>query len=77
MQIAKWGNSLAIRIPADVARNLNLIVGDNVDLLALEDDQLAVVTDRQRRNVALKALRSLRGTAPQGFKFNREEANER
>ena len=31
LQIAKWGNSLALRIPADVARQFDLHEGDTVD----------------------------------------------
>lgn len=77
MQVAKWGNSLAVRIPADVARSLGLKEGDDVELKALSDGELAVVTERQRRDAALTVLRSFRGSLPAGFKFNRDEANAR
>lgn len=77
MQIAKWGNSLAVRIPADVVRALGLKEGDDVQLRALDTNELAVVTERQRREAALARLRELRGTAPADFKFDREEANAR
>ncbi|MFC0012407.1 AbrB/MazE/SpoVT family DNA-binding domain-containing protein [Devosia nitrariae] len=30
VKVAKWGNSLTVRIPADVARTLQLRVGDEV-----------------------------------------------
>lgn len=72
MQIAKWGNSLAVRIPADVARALGLKEGDDVQLRALEAGELAVITERERRAAAMQRLRQLRGTAPPGFKFDRE-----
>ncbi|HEX8555715.1 MAG TPA: AbrB/MazE/SpoVT family DNA-binding domain-containing protein [Sphingomonas sp.] len=77
MQIAKWGNSLAVRIPVDVARALGLKEGDDVTLRALSDEELAIVTERQRREAVLSELRKLRRTAPPGFKFDREEANAR
>ncbi len=32
MQVAKWGNSLAIRIPAAVAEALGLRAGDEVEV---------------------------------------------
>jgi antitoxin component of MazEF toxin-antitoxin module len=32
MQVAKWGNSLAIRIPAAVAEALELKAGDDVEV---------------------------------------------
>ena len=31
MQVAKWGNSLAVRLPADLVRELGLKEGDQVD----------------------------------------------
>ena len=32
MQVAKWGNSLAIRLPAAVVKALELKVGDEVEI---------------------------------------------
>lgn len=32
MQGAKWGNSLAVRLPATVVEALNLKPGDNIDI---------------------------------------------
>ncbi len=77
MQIAKWGNSLAVRIPADVARTLGLKEGDEVDLCALDDKQLAVVSAAQRRAAAMAALKGLARPFPEGFRFDRDEANAR
>jgi antitoxin MazE len=77
VQVSKWGNSLAVRIPADVARALGLKEGDDVELCALDDRQVAVVTERQRRQAALDQLRTFRGSLPADFKFDREEANAR
>lgn len=77
MQVAKWGNSLAVRIPADVARALGLKEGDNVELRAFEAGQIAVITEKQRRAEALERIRELAVPAPPGFKFDREQANAR
>lgn len=77
MQVAKWGNSLAVRIPADVVRALGLKEGDDVDLCALDTGQVAVLTDRQRREAALARIRSMAVTLPPDFRFDREEANAR
>jgi predicted nucleic acid-binding protein len=33
MQVAKWGNSLAIRLPASVVRALELREGDDIEIL--------------------------------------------
>ena len=77
MQVAKWGNSLAVRIPADVARTLGLKEGDNIDLCALEDDRIAVITEQQRRAEAVTRLRAFRGWMPADYVFDRDEANGR
>lgn len=77
MQVAKWGNSLAVRIPADVARALNLKEGDEIDLRALDDGAVAVITERQRREAALERMRKFEGRLPPDYKFDREEANAR
>lgn len=77
MQVAKWGNSLAVRIPADVARTLGLKEGDDVELRALDAKQLAVITERQRREAALDRMKELARPLPADYKFDREEANAR
>ncbi|WP_077509774.1 AbrB/MazE/SpoVT family DNA-binding domain-containing protein [Sphingomonas sp. LM7] len=45
MQVAKWRNSLAVRIPADVARQLSLKEGDEVTLRALDQSEFALITN--------------------------------
>ena len=77
MHVAKWGNSLAIRIPADVVRALGLKEGDQVDLCALPDDQVAVITEQQQRAALIARLRALAVAFPPDYKFDREEANAR
>ena len=41
MQVAKWGNSLAVRLPADLVRELGLKEGDQIDLVK-DDGQVRV-----------------------------------
>lgn len=77
MQVAKWGNSLAIRIPADVARALNLKEGDDIGVYALSDGEVAIITEQQRRSALMERLKSFRGSLPADYKFDREEANSR
>jgi len=33
MQVSKWGNSLAVRLPAAVIDTLNLKEGDNIEIV--------------------------------------------
>ncbi len=76
MQVSKWGNSLAIRIPAALVEALQLKEGDQVEVRLAGDRDLVLDRDRTREE-ALNRLRALRLPLPAGFKFNREEANER
>lgn len=77
MQVAKWGNSLAVRIPADVARELGLKEGDEVELCALSEKKVAVLTEAQRRKAAIERLKSLAIQFPDDYRFDREDANAR
>ena len=76
MQVAKWGNSLAVRLPRAVVDALKLKEGDEVEIIISGTRQFEVSRDR-RREEALKRLRALRRPLPPGFKFDREAANER
>ena len=76
MQVAKWGNSLAIRIPVDVARSLGWQEGDEVDL-AVGGERTAVLTRRMTPAEAFEQLRKFRGRLPADWKFDREDANAR
>jgi antitoxin MazE len=80
MQVSKWGNSLAIRLPASVVRELQLKDGDHVEI-AVDPDasggrKLAIRRD-PRVEEALARIRQLRRRLPAGFKFNREDAHAR
>jgi antitoxin MazE len=75
-QITKWGNSLAIRLPAAVVDALKLKEGDSVEILVAGQRTLAVSRDPARQQ-ALVRLRKLSRPLPAGFVFDREEANAR
>jgi antitoxin MazE len=53
-QLAKWGNSLALRIPKAVADSAGLRKGDPVSLRVSEDGELVV--SAARRKYKLEAL---------------------
>jgi antitoxin MazE len=76
MQVAKWGNSLAIRLPAAVVDALELKVGDEIDI-HIADDRELVVARKPGRADLLKRLRAYRGRLPADFTFDRDEANAR
>jgi antitoxin MazE len=76
MQVAKWGNSLAIRLPAAVVEALKLREGDEIEIHVAGGRQFAVAR-KPGRDELLKRLRSFRGRLPADFKFDRDEANAR
>ena len=76
MQVAKWGNSLAVRLPAAVVEALQLKEGDQIEIRIGGSREFEVSRDRTREK-AIERLRRLRRPLPAGFTFRREEANER
>jgi len=76
MQVAKWGNSLAIRLPAVVVEALELKVGDDIEI-HVADRRAFGVSRKPGRDALLQRLRAFRGRLPADFKFDRDEANAR
>jgi len=76
MQVAKWGNSLAIRLPSAVVDALELKDGDQIEIRIAGPREFEVSRDRSKER-ALARLRRLRRPLPPGFTFDRDEANER
>lgn len=76
MQVAKWGNSLAVRIPAAVVEALELTAGDEIEIHIADAREIAIARKPGREDF-LKRLRAFRGRLPADFKFDREEANAR
>jgi antitoxin MazE len=76
MQIAKWGNSLAVRLPKAVVEALGLKEGDSIEIHVASARSLGIAKAPSSREL-LKRLRKYRGRLPAGFKFDRLEANER
>ena len=76
MQVAKWGNSLAVRIPAAVVEALELSAGDEIEIHIADARQIAIARKPGREEL-LSRLRAFRGRLPADFKFDRDEANAR
>ena len=76
MRVAKWGNSLAIRLPAAVVETLELKEGDQVEVHVVGDRAFDIARDRSRER-ALARIRAFRKELPPDWKFDREEANTR
>ncbi len=76
MQIAKWGNSLAVRLPAAVVEALELKEGDDVEI-QIADARTFEIEKKPSNLDLLARLRKFRGRLPADFKFDRLEAHER
>jgi len=76
MQVSRWGNSLAVRLPSAVVDALALKEGDEIEIRIAGDRDFEVRRD-ERKHRALARLRKIRRPLPPGFIFDREEANAR
>jgi antitoxin MazE len=76
MQVSKWGNSLAVRLPAAVVEALELKEGDDIEIRVAGQRAFEVSRDQSRRR-AVENLRKLRRPFPAGFVFDRDDIYER
>jgi antitoxin MazE len=76
MRVSKWGNSLAIRLPAVIVETLELEDGDQIEVRIAGQREFEVSRDRSREE-AIQRLRMLRRPLPKGFTFDRIGMHER
>ena len=76
MQVAKWGNSLAVRLPANVVAALQLKPGDDIHIHVIGERRFGIEKVPSTRDL-LARLRKYRGRLPVDFKFDRLEAHGR
>ncbi len=76
MQVAKWGNSLAVRLPAVLVQALDLREGEDIELHAVGSRSFEVARRPDTKELLLR-VRKLRGSLPVDFHFDRLEANSR
>lgn len=79
MKVSKWGNSLAIRLPAELVERLGVKEGDEIDYQAGFSESSVAIRRKLSKEERLKRLEEIRGrvkTEP-GWRFDREEANAR
>jgi antitoxin MazE len=80
MKVSKWGNSLAIRLPAELVAKLGLKEGDElVEAPGFGEEKQVVIKREKTTEELLLALEKIRKKVkrPAGYKFDREEANSR
>ncbi|HEV3425111.1 MAG TPA: AbrB/MazE/SpoVT family DNA-binding domain-containing protein [Paraburkholderia sp.] len=76
MQVSKWGNSLAIRLPASVVEALALREGDDIEV-RVADARVFELNRKPGNEEFLERLRQFRGTLPADFTFDRDDAHAR
>lgn len=76
MQVSKWGNSLAIRLPATVVEAMQLEEGDDIEIHVAGRRTFEIAKKPGAREL-LARLRKFRGRLPADFRFDRLEANDR
>ena len=76
VQVAKWGNSLAVRLPSSLVEALKLCEGDDIEIV-IDAPRTFAVRKKLDTDALLERLRQFRGRLPADFKFDRDEANER
>jgi antitoxin MazE len=76
MQVRKWGNSLAIRLPSAVVEALQLKDGDHVEVHIAGERNFGIGRNQDRAR-ALDRIRTFAKKLPPDWKFDRDEANAR
>lgn len=76
MQVAKWGNSLAVRLPTAVVEALELKEGDNIEIEVADTHNFGIRRKPSSQEL-LARLRKFRGRLPADFKFDRDESHGR
>ena len=67
LQISKWGNSLAMRLPAEVVRRFGLREGDSVEAQLTVDGALTIRPGNWSRRSFAAELNTSRAALPMGI----------
>ena len=76
MLVAKWGHSLAVRLPRELVDKLGLKAGDELEVVSTTARRVVLARDRSRE-LAVERMRARSLKIPEGYRFDREEANAR
>lgn len=75
MKVVRCGNSLAVRLPVKLVRELGLEKGDRIALI--RDDDVLRVHRVPRTQEVLVSLRELRGRLPTNERLGRDDSHSR
>lgn len=66
-QVKKWGNSQGLRLPLEVLRQVNLAVGDEVEVLV--EQQTIII----RKSLRRRSLEELLALMPEDYQVQEED----
>lgn len=76
MRVFEWNGSLAVQLPQELVEKLGLREGDELNIVDVVERTL-IVEKEDRRKAWLERMASRQWPLPPGYKFDRDEANER
>ncbi len=76
MQVSRWGNSLAVRLPKDLVARLGLAAGDALTVVAVDDGRVTLARDTRRAD-ALARMQARKLRLPEEYRFDRDAAHAR
>ncbi len=76
MRVSKWGNSLGVRLPRALVNALGLKPGDELEVVEARPSRIVVRRDDSRTQ-AVDRMRARAWPVPDGYAFDRDEANAR
>ena len=76
MLVSRWGNSLGVRLPRVLVKALGLKAGDELEVVSATPTRIAVAKDDSRVQ-AIDRMRARAWPIPDGYSFDRDEANAR
>lgn len=76
MQVSKWGNSLAVRLPKALVDSMSLSDGDEINVVDIVGRTL-VVEKQAKHRIAISNMAKRGWKALDGYTFDRDEANKR
>ena len=76
MRVFKWDDGLAVGLPKTLIEELGLIPGDELKVVKATRAEIAVEKVDKRAEF-LERMEQFRGPLPEGYKFDRDEANKR
>ena len=76
MQVSKWGNSFAVRLPKALVEELGLEAGDEIDIVSATKHQIEVEKS-DRREQAIARMKARNWPLPEDYRCDRDEVNTR